>query len=199
MRRFVFSGVAVGFVGVVALSAFYRWFDAAAERMTEKAALQASMANGIKHAYAAGEMYALMRAVGFGAATSETIVMGLGELNEYAERLMKRPPDTTEEVAKDLHNNYVGIVAAQWFELQESAHGTRGEVIVKLAKARVIADSPAALAVESAHPASEPTRGPDVARATAWFEDNSAVIARKVDSALTTLSSHLDADAPPVL
>lgn len=189
MRRVLMSVVLLGIVGVVVVSLGYRWFDRKAYDAVVGSGMPASMANGVKHAYTAGELYAVMRSVGVGHGFSQETVLWLGELNEYAEKLVKRPRDTTAEVGKDLHNNFVGIEAARW----HLAHGKktvfedRLAVVLALAQTHVVAAVPEQ--VSSGYSViAKPSRVPDVGKAIMWFEDNRDVIAVRVDAALEGLA-----------
>lgn len=188
MRRVLISVVLLGIVGVVVASLGYRWFDRKAYDAVVESGMPVSMANGVKHAYTAGELYALMRSVGMGHGFSQDAVLWFGELNEYAERLVKRPRDTTAEVGKDLHNNFIGIEAAHWYlsHGQQAIFDDRLSVVLVLAQQQVVASVPEQ--VSSGYSViAKPSRMPDVRKAIMWFEDNRDVIAVRVDSALNAL------------
>lgn len=74
--------------------------------------------NGMKHTYAACMLQELLRNLNFSREHTRNIVNGLGTLNEYVERLIKVPRDSTLEMQKDLENNLIGIEMGEWLEGQ---------------------------------------------------------------------------------
>jgi hypothetical protein len=75
-----------------------------------------SSGNSIRHAFAAAEAFAILRAIGLPSSYAEKMVVKLGFINEYVENYTKRRQDPTSEVYKDLFNNASGIVAARFSE-----------------------------------------------------------------------------------
>jgi hypothetical protein len=110
--------LAASLMGIVAITSAYGLFKNGAVAATERHGLPAHAANSIKHAYAAAETYALLRAVAVPAGTASQIVYRLGQTNEYAEYYGRRREkrDPTREIYKDLYNNTAGIVAAAFLE-----------------------------------------------------------------------------------
>jgi hypothetical protein len=93
--------------------AFYGTMNWAARFETDRSGTSPSARNSIQHAFAAAETYAALRIVYVPDAWAVSLAVNLGLLNEHAEAWFKWPRDTTREVYKDLHNNMIGIIAAQ--------------------------------------------------------------------------------------
>lgn len=163
------------------LTQFYRWFDHTAHAIAASERLPEAMANGIKHAYAAAESYAVLRGIGIGPATAESLVIALGTFNEYAESLFRDPPDSTAEVMKDMYNNHVGVTAARWHEAHREPR-SRLEVILFLAHAGIVAAQPGD--VQGMIEDGTSGQGPDIGRARHWFRTQRTAIVQKVKSAL---------------
>ncbi len=97
-----------------------------------------SAANAVKHAYAAAELYNFFCFIGM-AEDAEEYVLLLGILNEYLERITKyTKPDSPKEIMKDLHNNYVGILAASWHQKQKPPKRDLLRVIMNLADQNIL-------------------------------------------------------------
>ncbi len=193
MKRFlILATVGAAVSGGMALTHFYSWFDLEADRVAMEEKLSPGIANGIKHAYAAAEVYHLFRSVGFGPETAGSAVLCLGEMNEYAEQLVRNPPDTTQEMAKDMHNNYAGLVAASWWE-RSPAHRTAGltrlDAVVMLAHGKVIAAKPDDVST-GGRMLKAMTEKRDVAAASDWFLENGNEIAKKSKQVLNKLSQN---------
>lgn len=178
MRKWLILLLMLGVLAGGLLSWFYRWFDYTAHRLAEAGHLPPAMANGIKHSYAAAETYAVLRSMGSGPETAESLVLALGILNEYAESYFRDPPDSTAEVIKDMHNNYVGITVARLHE-EQPGKGRRLELILFLARAGIVVAQPdEVVGTEVA------TRAvPDVAYANRWLRTHRAVISQNVEDA----------------
>jgi hypothetical protein len=97
---------------------FFYQFQTIANRVQAQHGFDSNKANAIKHAYAASQMYRVSRAVGFSEGVSKNIVYFLGDMSERAELLMRgENKDSTLEIIRDLHNNYVGVCAADVFDM----------------------------------------------------------------------------------
>lgn len=91
-----------------------------------------NVANAIKHAYAAAELYEFLFHF-MGQKQAENMVLWFGTANEYAERIVKfRKPDSFTEVLKDYHNNLSGIVAMQW-RLGHAKNKDMLELLIRMA------------------------------------------------------------------
>ncbi len=128
-------------VGLCAITvqAFYSYTKRTSVREAQQIGLPEA-SNGIRHAFAAAEAYAILRAAYLPAHVAEKAVIKLGYLNEYVEHFTKRNKDRTSEVYKDLYNNLSGITAAQWFETctTDVSPPSRLETIKELAKQRTL-------------------------------------------------------------
>jgi hypothetical protein len=112
MRRFALRPVAVLLlVGSVAAILFYVTASEAARLEANRSGLPAAARNGIKHAYAAAEIYAWLRSVGVAPDTATEWIVHLALVTEWGEAWFKWPRDTTAEVYKDLRNGVLGIAA----------------------------------------------------------------------------------------
>jgi hypothetical protein len=111
-------GLATSVVAIVAITTAYDLFKSEAVAVAERHGLPAYTANSIKHAYAAAETYAMLRAAAVPAGLASQVVYRLGQANEYAEYYGRRAEkrDPTREIYKDLYNNTAGIVAAASLE-----------------------------------------------------------------------------------
>ena len=104
--------VAVFFlIGSVAAILFYAGTSEAARLEANRLGLPPAARNGIKHAYAAAEIYARLRSAGIGPETATEWTVHLAVINEWVEAWLKWRRDTTAEVYKDLRNGVVGIAA----------------------------------------------------------------------------------------
>ena len=114
-RAFVASIAVLAGLSAMTVQAFYSYTKWTSVREAQQIGLPEA-SNGIRHAFAAAEAYAILRAAYLPARAAEKAVIKLGYLNEYVEHFTKRNKDRTSEVYKDLYNNLSGITAAQWFE-----------------------------------------------------------------------------------
>ncbi|AZO80077.1 MULTISPECIES: hypothetical protein [unclassified Bosea (in: a-proteobacteria)] len=112
--------IAATLIPNVSVICAYAYFKAEAVAETQRQELPAFFANSIKHAFAAGETYALLRDVGVPRGPASYAVYRLGQLNEYAEFYGRpvRKRDPTREIYKDLWNNASGVLAADWVDRQ---------------------------------------------------------------------------------
>lgn len=96
------------------LNTFYSRYQTLSNHIEESRGYDENTANAIKHAVAASNVFNVLRQV-MGDDLAEASVIRLGLMNEYIERLSyyNSKPDTAREIMKDLHNNYVGIMAAK--------------------------------------------------------------------------------------
>jgi hypothetical protein len=127
-------------VGSVAAILFYTAASEAARLEANRSSLPAAARNGIKHAYAAAEIYAWMRSVGVEPDTATEWIVHLALVNERVEAWFKWRRDTTAEVYKDLRNSVLGIAALR---ANEKCAGLgspdkRLRLIGKLASARTL-------------------------------------------------------------
>jgi hypothetical protein len=131
----VLGCVAVLLLPVLALGAVLQGFSLAASWTVRARGLPAEDHNAIKHAYAAAEIYSLLRMVA-GPDCAAFVVTELGEANEWVERHVKFMTDWSPEVYKDLRNNLSGIAAAEWLYGQAgyTSPFTRARLIGKLAE-----------------------------------------------------------------
>ena len=86
MRRFALRPVAVLLlVGSVAAVLFYIAASEAARLESNRSGLPPAARNGIKHAYAAAEIYAWLRSVGVAPDTATEWIIHLALINEWGE------------------------------------------------------------------------------------------------------------------
>lgn len=140
-RAVIFGVLSAGFLSVVVLSAVMHGFSRAASwEIQKRPGVAARDHNAIKHAYAAAEVYSLLRPIA-GAGIASCAVITFGEWNEYAERYVKYTTDWSAEVYKDLRNNMAGIAAAEWLynEAGYVSPVVRLKLIGKLAEDGVLA------------------------------------------------------------
>src|SRR5690606_3240173 len=95
--------------------------------------------NGIKHAYAAAEIYSLLRPLAWPEYAASAVIT-LCEWNERMERRLKRTTDWSPEVYKNLRNNLIGIEAAEWLYAEAGfvLPPTRLRLVGKLAEDGVV-------------------------------------------------------------
>jgi hypothetical protein len=131
----VLGGIAALLLPVLALLVILQGFSFAASWTVRERGLSREDHNAIKHAYAAAEIYSLLRLIA-GPECAASIVTDFGEANEWAERYVKHTTDWSPEVYKDLRNNQSGIAAAEWLYGQAGYTGpfTRARLIGKLAE-----------------------------------------------------------------
>src|SRR5688572_10361047 len=93
----VLGFVAALILPILALGAVLQGFSYAASWTVRERGLPAEDHNAIKHAYAAAEIYTLLRVVA-GPACAASVVTHFGEMNEWAERYVKLTTDWSPEV-----------------------------------------------------------------------------------------------------
>lgn len=185
MRRFALRPVAVLFlVGSVAAVLFYIAASEAARLESNRSGLPPAARNGIKHAYAAAEIYAWLRSVGVAPDTATEWIVQLALINEWGEAWFKWPRDTTAEVYKDLRNGVLGIAALR---ANEKCAGLgspdkRLRLIGKLASARTLLWSDADGRIPPM------PVGHDVTAAVAMFKSDRTAIEREAASAARDLA-----------
>lgn len=95
------------------LTKYYDGYESMEKSLQSSFSYDGGTANAIKHAKASADMYRALRLVMNDQMAEETVIR-LGVLNEYIERVKyKEDRDSAREIMKDLHNNYVGIMAAR--------------------------------------------------------------------------------------
>ena len=179
MRRSALRLVAVlVLVGSVAVVLFYTGASEAARLEANRSGLPRAARNGIKHAYAAAEIYAWLRSVGVGPDTATEWIVHLALINEWVEAWFKWPRDTTAEVYKDLHNGVVGIAALRANEKCGGSPNKRLRLVGKLASAQTLLWSNS----DSRIPPMPV--GHDVSTAVAMFKSNRTAIEREASRTL---------------
>lgn len=174
-RRHLALDIAIvtAFIAAFSLIGFFRWYEITSAAMAREAGLRPRAANAIKHAYAGAGVFQGLRSVGIGPDTAEAMTLKLGVLNEYAELWVRAKKDSTAEAAKDMHNNYVGVLLArEGLPLRKT--------VVELTHEGIIVTRPASLRMGLAE---EPP--PDVAAARRWFAAEKAAIAAKTRAAIS--------------
>ncbi len=185
----VLGCVAVLLLPVLALGAALQGFSLAASWTIQQRGLPAEDHNAIKHAYAAAEIYALLRVVA-GPDCASSVVTKFGEINEWAERYVKLTTDWAPEVYKDMRNNLSGIAAAEWLYGQAgyASPFTRARLIGKLA-----ADGDlAAIYTDPRIP--DLPHAPDTAAAVARMHADAAELSVSLAAAIAAKSAALKAD-----
>ena len=174
---------------LIALTAVHILFAQAAEAEIRRRGVDEGYHNAVKHAFAASEFYALARLVA-GADRAQTIVISLGELNEWLERYIRHETDVTTEVYKDLRNNIAGIAAAEWMYGQDGyvSPCMRLKLIGKLAEAGDLA----AWAEDRRIPALPP--GYETLAAIERAEADAPALRAAFDASLAAKSAELRAD-----
>lgn len=167
------AALVVAFIAALSLIAFFRWYENTSAAMARENGLKPRAANAIKHAYAGAGVFRSLRSVGIGPDTAEAMTLGLGVLNEYAELWVRSKKDSTAEAAKDMHNNYVGVLLAREDLPLRKA-------VVHMAHEGIVATEPSSLQMALAE---EPP--PDLKAARRWFADEKAAIAAKTRAAIS--------------
>ena len=116
----VYFAAAIVIISGAGVVAFYKYTKDTGLREAANIGVE-DASNSIRHAYAAGEAYAALRAVGLPEDTAEHAVTEFGIVNEWIKRYFKTRPDSTAKVYKDLFNNLSGIATARWLEKCETA------------------------------------------------------------------------------
>jgi hypothetical protein len=163
-------------VPFAALGTFYTWYQAMSFRWAAEAGLPESHANAIKHARAAFEVHQALD--WFRIFNAEAGVLWLGKMNEYAERYVKNVHDSTREVAKDMANNYAGIVAAQWYERHGPA--CKRHLVMHLA----MRDGLKALEEDVPFTPAPGKHSPNIPEAGQWLEQHKPALRMAVEKKL---------------
>ena len=125
------------FITLLPIASFYSRYEILTNRLEKDLGFSGNAANAVKHAYAAAEIYCVLRTA-LNDQQAYSLVMSLGIMNEYIERVTKlRNPDSMREVMKDLHNNQAGILAAKWRE-QKSNESNLLDIILGMAQNQVL-------------------------------------------------------------
>jgi len=189
-RAVILGALAAGFLSVVALSAVMHGFSRAASwEIQKQPELAARDHNAIKHAYAAAEVYSLLRPIA-GPGVASCAVITFGEWNEYAERYVKYTTDWSAEVYKDLRNNIAGIAAAEWLynEAGYRSPFTRLKLIGKLAEDGV-------LALDETDPRiPDLPRSPDTGSALAKMRADQNAVAAEITNDIAARDAELKRD-----
>ena len=167
-RALVLGAASALFLAIALPGAVLHGFSLAASwEVYSRPALTLDDHNGIKHAYAAAEIYTLLRSFA-GPECAAAAVITLGEWNERIERRLKRTTDWSPEVYKDLRNNLIGIEAAEWLYAEAGFlfPRTRLRLIGKLAQEGVV------LALDSDPRIPELPLAPDTGSALARMEQD---------------------------
>ncbi len=138
-RALVLGALCAAFLAVAIPGLVLHGFSRAASlEIQKRPGLGPADHNGLKHAYAAAEVYSLARLV-LGPERAAAAVITLGEWNERAETYVKPSTDWSPEVYKDLRNNLTGVAAAEWLygEAGFTSPFTRLSLIGKLAEDKV--------------------------------------------------------------
>ena len=191
MRRIVCGLVlitaAASLSSIAAITAAYGSFKNAAVSATKHHGLPAYSANAIKHAYAAAETYALLRAMAVPPGRASQIVYRLGQANEVAEYYGRRTGkrDPTREIYKDLYNNTAGVVAAAFLEAGPGPAGPaeRLALIARMTRQGIVLPGFADSKIPAFENGDDPLRS-DLSLALASFKRDRADIARTVLKAL---------------
>lgn len=125
----------LGGIAAISTNAAFKHF---AVQESKAQGLPLSTENSIKHAYAASQCYVLLRFFGVNSSLSLEAVLLLGKVNEIAELLIKfgKSEDSTQEIYKDMHNNFAGILVAQWIEENPNSESNHLSLIGFLASQR---------------------------------------------------------------
>lgn len=115
-----------------ALGGYWTYYEMYSRELVFDRGIFYENANGIKHAYAAGQMFLVLRTV-MGDELAEEAVLAMGNFNERIEQVVRRPRDSAALSLQDLWNNQVGITTAKWYAAQ-STKTSLSETIIELAK-----------------------------------------------------------------
>ena len=155
------------------LTSFYSRYQTLSNQIEESRHYNESTANAVKHAVAASNIFNLLRRI-VGEDLAEAAVIKMGVINEYIERLSyyKQEPDSAREIMKDLHNNYVGIMAAKLAD-----HSDAFPVILAFADNRT-------LIVDEVYNPFYEDKGPDkhvIEYSYEWFKEHHNEIENRVE------------------
>jgi hypothetical protein len=191
--RYFFMGIMVLLIALGIFGIFYiEHYHALSARVIAEENIDGERANAFKHTYAAGEAYTFF-AQALSAPRAERTVSWLGRVNEHIElttrsypknRKAGYQPDTTIELIKDLYNNHVGIVAAQWHATHAPENVTLYDILLRLVATNVCViyaqQLPIPEGVLAAHPY-------DIPFAQQWVKERHAIIRQQVEETLATL------------
>ena len=180
MKKIALIALLGGMLAALFVGGFYVSEARHARQLASQPGMPEGAANSIKHSHAAARLYRVFRTLGGTASQAEQAVLWLGQLNEYAECALVGNDDT-REMMKDLHNNYVGIVAAQWLEKHAPMVGIDAALSM-LAVHKELLLSRAAVPLR--YTAAEAAATADVAWAKRWFSKRRADIRHNVEDAL---------------
>lgn len=151
---------------------FFFYFQSVANDLKQKYSLDAASANAVKHAYAAAQIYQVINAVGVSQESSQQMVFMLGAANEYVEHFIRAEAkrDSNAEMMKDLFNNYVGILANNFYKSHVDKLPEKDLLafFVTLAKHNVLITS--------------------VTQKSSFYEDNAALLQQSSNVALCVAS-----------
>jgi hypothetical protein len=189
-RAVILGALSAVFLSAVALAAVMHGFSRAASwEIQKRPGIEARDHNAIKHAYAAAELYSLLRPIA-GAGIASCAVITFGEWNEYAERYVKYTTDWSAEVYKDLRNNIAGVAAAEWLygEAGYVSPVTRLKLIGKLAQEGVLA------AEETDPRIPDLPKSPDTGSALAKMRADQTAVAAEIRSDIAARGAALKQD-----
>ncbi len=152
---------------VVILNDFF--FEKVAAREIAARQLPKETANAVKHAYAASLLYSGFRTIFLSKNAAKNATIFFGKVNEVAEIVFKTNRDSTLEMMKDLENNLIGIVAAEW--LEENHKDNRIGFIGDLAEKKILILSYEDVALEDTEKRKAKISA-DYFMAAKWFETN---------------------------
>ena len=158
-------------VSAVVLNDFF--FEKVAEREVAKRQMPKETANAVKHSYAASLVYSGFRQIYLSETAAKNATILLGKVNEIAEIIFKTNRDSTLEMMKDLENNLLGIVAAQWLEEHPSNDRIRFVGDLAERKILILSGEDVVLPDEEKSLAKVST---DYFLAVKWFEENQGEI-----------------------
>lgn len=152
---------------VVLLNDFF--FEKVAAREIAARQMPKETANAVKHAYAASLLYSGLRTIFFSKNAAKNVTIFCGKANEVAEIVFKTNRDSTLEMMKDLENNLIGIVAAEW--LEKNPKKNRIKFIGDLAEKKILILSYEDVVLPDAE--KRPARiAASYSEAAKWFEKN---------------------------
>lgn len=168
---------------------YYGAYGGLEHRLRVNQGYSAMQANGIKHAYASYGVYSSLKKIGASDEFAESVVFNLGVFNEWLENIIyESSEDTREEVMRDLHNNWAGMSAAQWYWYKRDQLEENGLTFIKtLMKEQVLLAERPSLSYEVSGIS-------DRSLAESWLYPRRSVIRSDVQNALERAFS--DASLP---
>lgn len=148
--------------------------------------------NGMKHAYAACQLHTLLRNLGFSRPNARGMVLGLGIMNEFAERVLLFPRDTTLEIRKDLLNNLYGVELSEWLESQPLLYRQRRLTMIStLAQQGILVEKPEdTCGMDKQCDALGETTDPMAA--ARWFNEHKTRLSRQANGSIEALRVKLN-------